>query len=683
MREALAAIGPAPLSQLISHLKPRRGNESRAFRQLVEGMVRAGDLALNRHGVYRLAAEDSVAGKVVRDDRALVLQCDDGERLTVAGGVPVRPGDRATGIVQGREVRIATVVQPASETLVGLLYVRPRAAYVDSLDPDLKGRIDLVSPTTARTGAVVEVEVLAATSSEVQGRVVRVIEAGNEAARAAEALLAAHRIPREWRTDPRRLNVPQAVSQDEVDIRRDLRDLPVVTIDGADARDFDDAVFAEPKPRGGWRLVVAIADVAHYVKARSGLDRDARERGNSVYLPDRVVPMLPEVLSNGICSLVPNEDRLAVVCDMRVSARGRVSSYAFYDAVIHSHARLTYDTVQGLLDGTSGVPDNVAGSVKVLHDVYRALGTQRDERGGLDFDAHETTLRLKDGRPVGVDPVKRTDAHRLIEEAMIAANVAAARHLEAVGRDHPERPLPVYRVHEPPAQEKLDALAMALGIVGEKLPQGPVTPRDLADVAQRARAKSRWPAWVWDALVLRALAQARYEPTRLGHFGLALPTYVHFTSPIRRYADLLVHRAIKGEVTPPDELHVAAGHISMTERRAEDVERAVDAWLKCVLLEDRIGETFHGIVAGVAPFGLFVELDGLYIQGLVHISKLGRDYYDYKPETMSLVAERSGARFTLADSVEVVVEDVSVANGRIDLALAGRRAGGRRRRRQP
>ena len=683
MREALAAIGPAPLSQLISHLKPRRGNESRAFRQLVEGMVRAGDLALNRHGVYRLAAEDSVAGKVVRDDRALVLQCDDGERLTVAGGVPVRPGDRATGIVQGREVRIATVVQPASETLVGLLYVRPRAAYVDSLDPDLKGRIDLVSPTTARTGAVVEVEVLAATSSEVQGRVVRVIEAGNEAARAAEALLAAHRIPREWRTDPRRLNVPQAVSQDEVDIRRDLRDLPVVTIDGADARDFDDAVFAEPKPRGGWRLVVAIADVAHYVKARSGLDRDARERGNSVYLPDRVVPMLPEVLSNGICSLVPNEDRLAVVCDMRVSARGRVSSYAFYDAVIHSHARLTYDTVQGLLDGTSGVPDNVAGSVKVLHDVYRALRKQRDDRGGLDFDAHETTLRLKDGRPVGVDPVERTDAHRLIEEAMIAANVAAARHLEAVGRDHPERPPPVYRVHEPPAQDKLDVLAMALALVGEKLPQGPVTPRDLATVAERARAKSRWPAWVWDALVLRALAQARYEPTRLGHFGLALPTYVHFTSPIRRYADLLVHRAIKGEVMPADELHVAAGHISMTERRAEDVERAVDAWLKCALLEDRIGETFRGIVAGVAPFGLFVELDGLYIQGLVHVSRLGRDYYDYKPETMSLVAERSGARFTLADSVEVVVEDVSVATGRIDLTLAGRRAGGQRRRRRP
>ena len=682
VREALLAIGPAPLSQLISHLKPHRGGESRAFRQLVDGMLRAGDLALNRHGVYRLAGDDTVAGKVVRADRTLMLQCDDGKRLPVAGGVPVRPGDRAAGIVQGREVRVATVVQPAPETVVGLLNVRPRAAYVDSLDPHLKGRIDLVSPTSARTGTVVEVEVLAVTSADIQGRVVRVIEAGNEAARAAEALLAAHRIPREWRTDPARLNLPQAVGQDDITGRRDLRDLPLVTIDGADARDFDDAVFAEPKPRGGWRLVVAIADVSHYVKARSGLDRDARERGNSVYLPDRVVPMLPEALSNGICSLVPNEDRLALVCDMRVSARGRVSSYTFYDAVIHSHARLTYDAVHGFLNrGRLDAPANVADSVSALHDVYRALRMQRDERGALDFDAHETTLRLDGGRPVGVEAVKRNDAHRLIEEAMIAANVAAARHLEAERRDHPERPPPMYRVHEPPAQDKLDVLAMALGIVGERLPKGTVTPSALAAVAERARAKSSWPAWVWDALVLRALAQARYEPTRLGHFGLALPTYVHFTSPIRRYADLLVHRAIKGEVTPPDELHAAAGHISMTERRAEDVERAVDAWLKCTLLEDRIGEVFNGIVAGVTPFGLFVELEGLYIQGLVHVSKLGRDYYEYKPETMSLVAERSGARFSLAERIEVVLEDVSVTTGRIDLRLAGRPAGGRRRRR--
>ena len=636
-------------------------------------MLRGGDLALDRNGVYRLATEDGVTGEVARQGGRLHLQADDGRRFIVDGGTPVRSGDRASGVIAGTNVRIVAVPTPATEPVVGLLNVRPRAAYVDSLDPDLKGRIDLVSPTTARTGAVVEVALLAVTRDQMQGRVIRVIETGNEAARAAEALLAAHRIPRSWSFDLHRLNAPQAVTDRDIEGRRDLRALPLVTIDGADARDFDDAVFAEPKPRGGWRLVVAIADVAHYVEAGSALDRDARERGNSVYLPDRVVPMLPEMLSNGICSLVPNEDRLAMVCDMGVSASGRVSSYAFFDAVIRSHARLTYASVHRFLEnGGVDVSDEVADSLGALHAVYKALREQREERGALDFDTHETKLSLQDGRPVGVEQVQRTDAHRLIEEAMIAANVSAARQLEAVQRANPGHPPPVYRVHEPPAQDKLETLSMALNLVGEHLPTSPLTPADLTAVCERARAKSAWPGWVWDALVLRSLAQARYEPNRLGHFGLALSTYLHFTSPIRRYADLLVHRAIKGQVTTVDELNAAAAHISITERRAEDVERAVDAWLKCALLEDRIGETFAGTIAGVTAFGLFIELEGVFIQGLVHISKLGRDYYQYVPETMSLVADRSGARFKLAERVDVVVEEVSVATGRIDLALAGR-----------
>ena len=647
-------------------------------------MLRAGDLALNRHGVYRLAGDDTVAGKVVRADRTLILQCADGKRLPVAGGVPVRPGDRAAGIVQGREVRIATVVQPAPETVVGLLYVRPRAAYVDSLDPHLKGRIDLVSPTSARTGTVVEVDILAVTGTDIQGRVVRVIEAGNEAARAAEALLAAHRIPREWRADPSRLNLPQAVGQDDITGRHDLRDLPLVTIDGADARDFDDAVFAEPKPRGGWRLVVAIADVSHYVKARSGLDRDARERGNSVYLPDRVVPMLPEPLSNGICSLVPNEDRLALVCDVQVSAHGRVSSYAFYDAVIYSHARLTYDAVQDFLhQGTLDAPPNVVESVNALHDVYRALRMQRDERGALDFDAHETTAPTR-WRPTrgrrGGEAQRCSPADRRSDDCRQRRRRTPSRG--RAPRSPPNgHPLCIASTSRPP-QDKLDVLAMALGIVGERLPKGTVTPSALGS---RGRAG---PCEVKLARVgLGTLSYSGRWPKRATNrpgSGISAwrfpPT---FTSRRRSAATPTSwwHRAIKGEVTPPDELHAAAGHISMTERRAEDVERAVDAWLKCALLEDRIGEAFNGIVAGVTPFGLFVELEGLYIQGLVHVSKLGRDYYEYKPETMSLVAERSGARFSLAERIEVVLEDVSVTTGRIDLRLAGRPAGGRRRRR--
>ena len=350
--------------------------------------------------------------------------------------------------------------------------------------------------------------------------------------------------------------------------------------------------------------------------------------------------------------------------------------------VIRSRARLTYRGVDGFLRGGELDADaEVAASVRTLHDVYRALRRQRDERGALDFDAREAVVELRNGRPAGIEPVRRNDAHRLVEEAMIAANVAAARCLEARRRmaGGERLPAPVYRVHEPPAEDKLDALAAALRLVGERLPEGPLTPPALVRVCQRAQAKSAWPRWIWEVFVLRALAQARYEPRRLGHFGLALPAYVHFTSPIRRYADLLVHRAIKGELATADELDAAAAHASMTERRAEDVERAVDAWLKCALLASRIGETFAGTVAGVTDFGIFVELDGLFVQGLVHISKLGRDYFHHLPETMSLVAERSGARFALADRLDVRIEDVSVAAGRIDLVLANGPSGHRRR----
>ena len=475
--------------------------------------------------------------------------------------------------------------------------------------------------------------------------------------------------------------MPRQVAGDGLGSRKDLRGVPLVTIDGADARDFDDAVFAQPLAKGGWRLVVAIADVAHYVKAGSALDRDARERGNSLYLPDRVVPMLPESLSNGICSLVPNEDRLAMVCTMRVSADGRVTSHEFHEAVIRSHARLTYGEVGGFLEGGSlDVADDVRASLNALHAVYLAFRSSRDERGALDLDTRETRIELDNGRPTAIKPVERNDAHRLIEEAMIAANVAAARYLE-VRNEGAETPMPpVYRVHEPPPAEKLEALSLALRLAGLRLPNTSPTPRELTAVLAQARAKSTWPRWIWETLVLRTLAQARYEPRRLGHFGLALSTYVHFTSPIRRYADLLVHRMLKGQSMSLDDLDAAAAHISTTERRAEDVERAVDAWLKCAVVEDRVGETFTGTVAAVVDFGLFVEIDGLFVQGLLHISKLGRDYYHYMPESMSLAGERSGARFALGDRVEILIEEVSVTSGRIDLALAS--WSGRRRRRR-
>ena len=642
VRRRLARHGPTNWAGLVDYFEPKRGRESRQLQQVLAGLVASGEVLRSRHGEYRLAAA-------------------------------------------------ADEVQPVlpAEPVVAVLARSGRGWCADSVDPAFDGRIDLATPPGADAGAVVAVELTAVSARRAEGRVQRVIEAGNEAARAGEALLAAHRVPRHWPFDPARLGLPSTVSAADSAGRRDLRELPLVTIDGADARDFDDAVYAAPVASGGWRLVVAIADVSHYVLPGTPLDAAARERGNSLYLPDRVVPMLPEAISNHLCSLVPGEDRLSVACEMRISARGRIGEVRFATAVIHSKARLTYAQVAAFLAGRplpEGAASSVAASLTALHGVYRALQARREARGALDFDSRETRLTLRAGQPTGVAPVVRTDAHRLIEEAMIAANVAAARHLERQAKaNEAATPPPLYRIHESPAPAKLATLSSALALAGERLPAGRPTPAALAAVAARARAKSSWPGWIWDAAVLRSLEQARYAPLRRGHFGLALATYLHFTSPIRRYADLVVHRAIKGNTLTADELDAVGTHVSMTERRAEMVERGVDAWLKCVLASAHVGETREGTIAAVAAFGAFVELDGLFVQGLLHVSKLGRDYFHHVPAAMALVAERSGARFGVGDRVTVTLEDVAVAAGRIDLALAnvpGRRSGRRRNPRQ-
>ena len=704
---ALAALGSASWADLIHHCGPKRGRETRAFRDLLNGMLTSGEVSRSRHGVYRL---DGNGGEVERVTGEVVAHV--GSELTIAtktgrtvalptstaqASAAVRPGDRIEAVVYAGRTTALHVVEPSATPVVGLLRHAPRARgrrawLVEPVDAHFKSRIAIVSAPAGRDGDLVEVRLLSVRPREAEGNVLRVIEAGDEAARAAEAMLAAHRIPRSWSAEVLAECPSENVAATRHD-RLDLRDIPFVTIDGEDARDFDDAVFAEPRARGGWRLLVAIADVSHYVRPGSALDRAARERGNSVYLPDRVVPMLPEALSNGLCSLVANEDRLVLACDMGISAQGRVSRYRLARAVIRSRARLTYDAVTAFLDGANlasstgeAAGEEAAASLRCLLDVYRALRRMRDSRGALDFDARETTIVLENGYPTSVEPRQRNDAHRMIEEAMIAANVAAARHLESLRKRETggQRPPPVYRVHEPPDGEKLETLRLALQRAGQHLPNGTITPSTLSLACERARAASPWPGWVWDALVLRSLAQARYEPRRLGHFGLALPTYVHFTSPIRRYADLMIHRMIAGDAPVSiDELDAAAAHISMTERRAEQVERAVDAWLKCALVEERVGETLAGTVAAVTGFGMFVELDGLFVQGLVHISKIGADYYHYLPESMCLVAERSGARFAPGDRVEVTVEEVSVTVGRIDLRLASNRRGrGRRRARR-
>ncbi len=502
----------------------------------------------------------------------------------------------------------------------------------------------------------------------------------------------AHGIPYEW---------PEAVveeagrlegepSKADKQHRADLRKLPFVTIDGEDAKDFDDAVYCEKRKGGGWRLWVAIADVSHYVRPGSPLDEEAAKRGNSVYFPERVVPMLPEALSNGLCSLKPEVDRLAMVCEMEISMAGALESYVFFEAVIHSHARLTYTQVGEVLEKGShvDVPKKRVTDLKRLHALYKALRAARDTRGAIDFETVETRIIFDAQRKIdAIVPVQRNDAHKLIEECMLCANVATARFFEAAK-------LPIlYRVHEGPTAEKLEGLRQFLGELGLNLRGGEKpTPLDYQDLLQQV--VDRDDAHVIQTMLLRSLSQAVYQCDNGGHFGLHYDAYAHFTSPIRRYPDLLVHRGIRHLVRSrkkfegvrrmegakalpakhifPYDVAVMATHgehCSSTERRADDATREVDAWLKCEYLQEHVGDEFEGVIAAVTGFGLFVELKDLYIEGLVHVTALPGDYYHFDKARQRLTGERSGRSFQLGGAVRVQVARVDLDDKKIDLEL--------------
>ncbi len=488
--------------------------------------------------------------------------------------------------------------------------------------------------------------------------------------------------------------------------RVDLSDVPLVTIDGEDARDFDDAVYCEPYKRGrgktafeGWRLLVAIADVSHYVKPGEPLDEDAYERATSVYFPRRVIPMLPEKLSNGLCSLNPEVERLTMVCDMLVAGDGRIDAYQFYPAIINSHARLTYTEVAAVLANTRG-PEaqrraDLVPHLLHLHEVYRALLKQRALRGAVDFETTETQIVCDDnGRIEKIVPRTRNEAHRLIEESMLAANVCAAEFIATA--EHPC----LFRVHEGPTPEKraaLQATLKALG-VGVHLSDEP-TPMEIQAIAKAT--EGRPDATQIHTLLLRSMQQAIYTVHNSGHFGLAYDAYTHFTSPIRRYPDLLVHRVIKailagrryhlvasaktraperrkgGKVTRPAKpmsqemalWEAAGGHCSANERRADEASRDVEAWLKCRYMREHLGEEFSGTVSTVASFGLFVTLDGLYVEGLVHITELGGEYYRYDEARGELRGERTGIRYAVGARVRVQVSRVDLDGRKIDFRM--------------
>ncbi len=567
--------------------------------------------------------------------------------------------------------------------LVGVFRTAKRGAYVESLGAERRMKVGLSeSARHAQDGDIVKLSITGQDRRGFVGRIEEILSGKTLVETATLAAVAAHKIPTDW--NGATAAAPKAVNAADRDGRTDLRGLPLVTIDGAFARDFDDAVYAEPQG-DGWRLLVAIADVAHYVPAGSALDAAACERGTSVYFPERVVPMLPEALSNGICSLRPSEDRLALVCDMQVGRAGAILGNRFYEAVIRSKERLTYALAESFRGGGHLPADGgVARSLASLFDVYRALRKAREARGALDFEPFESVLELGGGAVKAIKPMVRLDSHCLIEEAMIAANICAATFIEQ------NDATALRRVHEPPDPAKIEPLASAFKLIGVALPKEGLAAASLQRALQAAQGRP--DRWLFEMMTLQAMQRAHYAPERQGHFALALDRYAHFTSPIRRYPDLTVHRAIKAllrgrpQALPNQGALTDLGQAtSMAERRADDASRMVDAWLKCAYLAHRVGETFPAVIAGVTGFGLFAELKGYYIQGLLHISDLGGDYFQHVPP-FHLVGETSGRSYRLGDAIEVRLAGARPELGRLNLELAdsppARRGAGHQRHRR-
>jgi ribonuclease R len=559
---------------------------------------------------------------------------------------------------------------------------------------------------SATAGQVVAVELTEPPSlySQPVGRVTEVLGEIDDPGMEIEIAVRKYEVPHRFspETLAQAAKLPEQIRTADRKHRIDLTDVPLVTIDGEDARDFDDAVYAEPakigraKSANGWRLVVAIADVSHYVKPGEPLDEDAYERATSVYFPRRVIPMLPEKLSNGLCSLNPDEDRLAMVCDMLVTATGDIHAYQFYPAVMCSHARFTYTEVAAILGNTRG-PEAARRETLVphllhLHEVYRALLKQRASRGAVDFETTETQIVCDDnGRIEKIMPRVRTEAHRLIEEAMLAANVCSADFI--AGAKHAA----LYRVHEGPTPEKKTTLQNYLRALGLGLSIGDEpTPGEFQAIAQAT--KDRPDAAQIHSMLLRSMQQAIYTAINSGHFGLAYEAYTHFTSPIRRYPDLLVHRvikallggkryhlatgaieeapqvrkggkAVKPSATEAEQWEIAGAHCSANERRADEASRDVEAWLKCRYMREHLGEEYAGTVSAVTSFGLFVQLDGLYVEGLVHITELGGEYYRFDEVRQELRGERTGVRYAVGARVRVQVSRVDLDGRKIDFRL--------------
>ena len=701
---------PMNRDEILTALSIRNEDQIEAMRRRLRAMENDGQLVFTKRKRYALPEKlDLFKGTVIGHREGFGFLQVDGKKDDLF--IPnhqmqrVMHGDFVLAQPAGldrrgrREVRIVRVLESRKKQIVGRFFLENGFSYVVPDDSRI-GR-DILVPNEHRNGArmgqvvVVELQERSASFNQPIGVITEILGDNMAKGMEVEIALRNHDIPHKFPSAVEKYvkKFTEEVPEEAKKGRVDLRNLPLVTIDGEDARDFDDAVYCE-KHGKGWKLWVAIADVSYYVRLRSALDVEAHNRGNSVYFPNRVVPMLPEILSNGLCSLNPQVDRLCMVCEMQISAKGKLTDYRFYEAVMNSHARLTYTKVAKMLEGDEELRARYSTLVSHLEDLYKlyqALLGARHQRGAIDFETIETKFIFNAmGRIERIEPVVRNDAHKIIEECMILANIAAANFMEK----HKEPAL--YRIHATPSEEKLTSFRTFLSEFGLTL-EGGLKPTTKDYAALLEKVKERPDHELIQTMLLRSLSQAVYHADNIGHFGLALEEYAHFTSPIRRYPDLTLHRGIKyllakeqgakrkttdtgGYHYSFDEMDLLGNHCSMTERRADDATREVADWLKCEYMQDHVGGEFSGVISSVTGFGLFVRLDDLFIDGLVHISTLENDYYQFDVAKQRLIGENSGMQYRLGDKVRIKVEAVHLENKMVDFSLMGserkpRRAG--------
>ncbi|UOO82828.1 ribonuclease R [Uruburuella testudinis] len=665
------------------------------FERRIKAMARDGQVLINRRGAVCVA-----------DKLALVKCRVEAHKDGFGFAVPLTPtgeGDfvlyerQMRGVMHGdivtvrpagvdrrgrREGQVLDIVERAQTQVVGRFYVERGIAILEPEDKRLNQSI-MLDPASLPSfkpepGQVVvgEIESYPDGHRPAVAKLIEVLGDYADSGMEIEIAVRKHHLPHVFSQACLKAaaDIPDEVRPADYQGRVDLRDLPLMTIDGETARDFDDAVYAEKVGRN-YRLIVAIADVSHYVRPGDAIDMDAVERTTSVYFPRRVIPMLPEKLSNGICSLNPDVERLCMVCDMVVTYAGNIKEYKFYPAVMRSHARLTYTQVWDWIEGGGDYPHKA--QIEPLYKLFQILQKKRQQRGAMEFESTETQMLFDDNSKIErIVPVVRNDAHKLIEECMLAANVCAAEFL--LKNKHTA----LFRNHLGPTPEKLATLREQLGLLGLHLGGGDKpTPKDYADLAEKI--KDRPDRELLQVMLLRSMQQAVYEPNNEGHFGLAYEAYAHFTSPIRRYPDLTVHRAIKavlrGEKYAPKSWQALGVSCSFNERRADDASRDVENWLKTYYMRDKVGEVFNGRVSGMANFGIFVTLNDIHIEGMVHISDLGEDYFNFRPEIMAMEGERSGVRFNMGDEVVVRVARADLDTSKIDLTLISGGGAGKKR----